>query len=89
MRPLSLLVSVILVALYGLALFSPGPTPSCSAGRPAEPELVRGHRRSSALVDWHRVGVLIAATVATVVVSELPGSLEMVIDAWDYPHSSG
>jgi hypothetical protein len=35
------------------------------------------------------VGVLIAATVATVVVSELPGSLEMVIDAWDYPHSSG
>jgi len=86
MRPLSLLVSVILVALYGLSLlFSLRTHAQLFEGEdPLEPELES--EDTAEAPPWSiglGVGVLIAATVATVVVSELlVGSLEMVIDAW-------
>ena len=86
MRPLSLLVSVILVVLYALSLlFSVRTAHQLYEGADAvEAELESEGTRASK--PWSlRVGitVLVVTTVATVVVSEmLVGSLEMVIEHW-------
>lgn len=86
MRPLSLLVSIILVSLYGLSLLFSLRTHSqlFEGTDPLEPEL-----ESETMVGsrpWS-VGlgltVLLVSTAATVVVSELlVGSLDTVIQGW-------
>jgi Ca2+:H+ antiporter len=86
MRPLSMLVSIILVALYALSLlFSLRTHPQLFEGAdPLEAELesegaIAPHPWSLGL----GITVMLVATAATVVVSELLiGSLEMVIEGW-------
>ncbi|HET9157119.1 MAG TPA: calcium/proton exchanger [Myxococcaceae bacterium] len=85
MRPLSLLVSVILVVLYALSLlFSVRHHGLLEAGDAVEAELegddMSAPRPWSA---WLGIAVLLVSTAATVLVSELlVGSLEMVIEHW-------
>jgi len=86
MRPLSLLVSVILVVLYGLSLLFSLRTHTqlFAAEDPLEAELES--EGSAAPPPWsigRGLTVLLASTAATVLVSELlVGSLETVIHGW-------
>jgi Ca2+:H+ antiporter len=86
MRPLSLLVSVILVVLYALSLlFSVRTSHQIFEGADAleaelESEGVVAPRPWS---PWLGIGVLLVSTAATVVVSELlVDSLDVVIERW-------
>src|SRR5262249_47457594 len=84
-RPLSLLVSVILVVLYALSLlFAVKHHELLEGGDAVEAELEG--EDAMAPRPWSAglgIGVLLVSTAATVVVSELlVGSLELVIDTW-------
>ena len=86
MRPLSLLVSVVLVLLYGLSLLFSLRTHSklYEGADPLEAELEG--EQAPARPIWPvavALGALLLATAATVLVSELlVGSLEKVIHSW-------
>jgi Ca2+:H+ antiporter len=85
MRPLSLLVSVILVVLYALSLlFSVRHHELLEAGDAVEAELEGDDTASPRPWSaWVGLAVLLVSTAATVLVSELlVGSLEIVIEHW-------